>query len=114
MPTGGTYEGIVGVGVGQGKGVTVADGLGVDVDDRTRSGAGAPELGIRGATLYGLLRGCSATAAMASGASTDRGRASRRTRQAGRGRAMACASVLLVEDTTTLQTRYVFLMSSEL
>src|SRR5947209_2167914 len=100
MPTGGTYEGIVGVGVGQGKGVTVADGLGVDVDDRTRSGAGASGPGIRGVTLYGLLRGCNATAAMASGASTDSGRASRRTRHPGLGRGMVCSSVLLVEDNT--------------
>jgi hypothetical protein len=77
MPTGGTYEGIVGVRVGRVKGVTVADGLGagvevgasdglgvgvdegvsdglgqgVGVDDRTRSGAGVSALGIKGITV---------------------------------------------------------------
>src|SRR3954471_2897847 len=111
MPTGGTYEGIVGIRGGRAVGVTVANGLSEGVDGRTRSGAGAPELGIRGATLYRLLRGYSATAAMASGARTDRrGRASRRTRQVDLGRGMVCSSVLLVEDNTTLQSRQVFLM----
>src|SRR2546423_1773428 len=100
MPTGGTYEGIVGVGVGQGKGVAVADGLAVGVDDRTRSGAGASGLGIRGVTLYGLLTGCNASTTMASGASTDSGRVARRTRHLGLGCGMVCSSVLLVEGNT--------------
>src|SRR5918911_4066836 len=100
MPTGGTYEGIVGGGVGWAKGATVADGLGVGVDDRTRSGTGPSGLGIRGVAVYGLLRGCNVNAAMASGARTDSGRVARRTRHLGLGCGMVCSSVLLVEDNT--------------
>src|SRR5918911_4001643 len=100
MPTGGTYEGIVGGGVGWAKGATVADGLGVGVDDRTRSGAGPSGLGIRGVTLYGLLRGGNASATRASGASADSGRMARRMRHLGLGCGMVCSSVLLVEDNT--------------
>src|SRR5918912_361908 len=105
MPTGGTYEGRGGLRGGRAVGVTVADGLREGVDGRTRAGAGAPKLGIRGATLYRLLRGYNATAARASSARTGRSRASRRTRQVDLGRGMVCSSVLLCEDNTTLQSR---------
>src|SRR5438067_9783100 len=98
----------LGVGVDMGVDVGVSDGLGqgVGVGDRTRSAAGAPGPGSKGITRYGLLRGRKTTAAMASGASTDSGRASRRTRHLGLGRGMVCSSVLLVDDSTQPRPRY--------